>query len=508
MSARAWKDRLLSFLLAAEVVLSAALTVLAASDSSRVPLLAERARLAPPPPPGREPDLLAPARVWAHPGGGGYVVLGPQVPLFGLLWEALREAAAQAVDRSPLPEPVDPLRVETDPAVGFAGADLPAELPASAWAQFLVQGGPPGFGLVREMAGAWDTPVDRLVVTLGETPALYLVGPGRALRFPLLPRAGEVLEPLVRAAGEGGYPAYRPLPVAVPDSAGDPARPTAEGTAAGSGSGPRSPARSAGPAGPAGGPAEAPALQVPLAADPWVLVPAAAPFVLRRRYDVRRPDPAELLPRLFPDPSVVQEIQEADATVFTDGGRALRLYRSGALEYTAPRAEDARGPRDPARALAAVRAFATPRGLWPAGARLAQFRAGDAESRLTFSVPGPVLPTVSRSPLLEARVAGSTVVSFYRAPDLEVAEVGDEERLIPPDAALAAVRAAQAGPEPRLRAFGLYEWRTGEPAGATVPVWVADFGNGRRVWLDARTGEVVLWTGREPVRPSLSPSPW
>ncbi|BDG61819.1 hypothetical protein [Caldinitratiruptor microaerophilus] len=480
MSARVWKERLLSLLLAAEVALSVALTVLAASASARAPLLAERARVAPPPPPGSEPDLLAPTRVWAHAPGGSYAVLGPQVPLFDRLWEALREATARTLDRSPFPEPVDPLQVETDPAEGFAGADLPVELPASAWAQFLVQGGSPGLGFVRGVSDAWDTPVQRVAVTLGEAGAVYLVGSGGALRFPLGPRAGDVLEPLVQAAGAGSYPAYRPLPVTPP----------------------RSPARDAGRPGPGRAPEERSVGEVPLAADPWVLVPVEPPYLLRRRYEARRPDPADLLPRLFPDPSVVQEIQETDATVYTDGGRALRLYRSGALEYTAPRQEDARGPRDPARALEAVRAFATPRGLWPAGARLSSFSAGEEVTRLVFTIPGPVLPTVSRTPLLEARVAGGTVVSFFRAPELIVREVGDEEHLIGPEAALAAVRAALADPQPRLFAFGLHEWRTGDPVGATVPVWVADFGSGRQVWVDARTGEVVLWTGRGPGRSS------
>lgn len=457
-------ERLLNGLLGVQVLASVVLTGVLLYRPPLVFPPPEPPRLeAPqhPQPPAMATDLFRPLAVWVHPGGGRYMALAGMDPLFPLTWKQMRQSLVRAIGRAGPGEAVTALELAQAAAQPLVGADLPAALPAFAWARLWEAedtGMPPGREILPEGRAG---PVDRVVFTLSPPGGIYLIGARATVRLPLPGPEREELAQRVQGLDPQAYPALRLLTAAAP---ADPPRVGDQ---------------------PGGGERDE--------YSPWLLVPdgptsAASPLVLPQL-----PDPASLLARFFPDVSVVRQIREQEGSlVYTDGRRGLRLFSHGALEYIESRGGSEGVPPELPNALQLAQEFMAVRGLWPAGATLTGFSRSGAEARLTFAIRGPLLPRMSVRPLLDLRLAGDRVVYLYRAPDFTTVAAAGNDRLEAPEAALQQIRAARGGRRLRVRSVLLAHRVNASGLQVLTPVWWVGLQGGEVYMVDARNGQ-VLW---------------
>jgi len=149
---------------------------------------------------------------------------------------------------------------------------------------------------------------------------------------------------------------------------------------------------------------------------PGLLVQDVA-LVSRARVQVRKPvDSTERL-RFFPDISVVRQIEERDARIFTDGQRLLRLTNSGLLEY---RTADVPGVApDFPRALQSAREWIGSHGGWPTDLVLGWFAQELGKARLQFDyrLSGPI-PVETADGAIRIDMNADRVIQFRRYPDI------------------------------------------------------------------------------------------
>ena len=206
-----------------------------------------------------------------------------------------------------------------------------------------------------------------------------------------------------------------------------------------------------------------------------------------------------LVGRFFADPGVVRRIEERDgATIFTDGRSGLRVYPSGALEYSTPRPTGTRGSIEPDAALSVALSFLAGHGGVPPGmvlwecrpARLDEERAWTLEmgflvnGMLAVAPGGAAGMAVGEQGLYEYRTAAWTP---WREP-------GGSHRIMSAQDAL-----ARLGPHHsrRVRVLDVYLAYAGPPAaaGELRPVWIVRT-DGDRWAVDAVTGQVQVFGGR------------
>lgn len=473
---RRW-DWVWDALLALQVALGVALSGALLWRSPAAVQRSEGWRVAPAPAgPRMAPEVDGPLSLWVHAGGEKYLWAPPGQPLHSLIWARLRRALAAA--GAPLyaapggPGAAPPALV----------ADLPARLAAAQWLALWGWRSDAAGNVARTVQAAWtELPVDRIWVTLDPPGALVLQGPEGQVAFALSEAERLGLQALLQAALVDVHPDSRPLSQPLPAGTGP-------GQAAGAGDSAGGAREAGGKAGGAGGgaapaPGEGSAGTVAApGAGGLTLVPAQplAPLV---GVMPEHPDSHQvqaLVAQFFPDVTVVRQIQEQEATVYTDGHRALRLYQSGALEFNQPQDPGDMAPDLPG-AVRAVREFLGPRGLLPPGGVLTGFWQGGGEAHLTFTGRRVQLPLVGPRPWLEVRVAGSHVVYLYRAPDL----VLTRSRLLTlpaPEAAVAALQTALGRPV-AIRAMHLvHRWDGGSQL---LPTWRMELTTGGEYLLDA-----------------------
>lgn len=490
-----WREACLDALLVVQVAASLVLSGLLAYRFTPELPVTSRPQVVPVTPAQSVPraDLLQPVLIWAYTETGGYGGVTPGGPEYPVAWQRFREAIRLALATPERPAPVSSLELEAAEAQPAVGADLPLRLPAAELAGLWVRQEPAWLeGRLRP--DLWPaTPVDRLVIGLGEPGGLYLVGPAGALRLSLPQAARPGMEELAAGLTGPDKVPYRRL------------QPLAAGGDGPAGEGAPEPGQDGSGGGPVGGDAAAairdPGAPAPLRVGPWVLVPDGRPGQSRPVPAVRwRPagDPRGLLPLFFPDQTVVREVEElGGARIYTDGRRALRVYSTGALEYTEsqPREPAAAGPGLP-DAVAAVLEFAGSRSLWPAAGVLTGVEETRWRRRLFFGFYRDGLPVLGGRPLLEAIVAGGRVTYLYAAHTLEIGDTDRVVELVPPEAAVAAAHGSRhlAGEarSPAVVHRVHLAWRL-EPATLQrlVPVWVVTFREEGPVLVDAESGQVL-----------------
>ncbi|OTA42254.1 MAG: hypothetical protein A6D92_00555 [Symbiobacterium thermophilum] len=441
------REVLLDLLLAALVLTSVVLTVriwypepLFGDDDTTEPSL----QMQPVPIVREMPEIFRPERIVVARADGGRAELHAGSPTYSTSWQRIRKAltgldvrgGATLIDQVPR---------------GDAGAPslelfLPTALQVGQWADLL----------------QWQAPflrngsmlVDRVIVTLGERPAVYLSGPlGFELYLADLPedqRAALVAH--VERLDPTLFGPYRELVL-------DGLQVTA-----------------------------APGLMVP-DVKAW---PAAEVTVLM-------PDLWEEEARYFPDLSVVRQIDEQDARSLTDGRRLLRITGAGVLQYrTAEGSAPAASP-ELEQALEAAGQWVGSRGGWPQDVVLHRYERDAGVGRLAFEVhTGGRYPVQSLPGAMQVHVsAAARVVYFERTPT--VANVMFEEALlplVPPEDALA--HALPAAPllssEPVRAMYLTYLLRP--PAGAgepwtAEPTWVIQAGS-TEVYVNAVAREFPL----------------
>ncbi len=440
------REALLNLLLAVLVLTSVALSVriwypepLFGDADAAEPSLQQQ-----PVPAVREmPEIFRPERIAVVDAEGRRAELHAGSPTYSTVWQRIRTAltglsvqgGATLIDQAPRPG-------AAAPAVELY---LPTALQVSQWAGLLQWRAP----LLRN----GSLLVDRIIVTLGEQPAVYLTGPlGYDLYLTDLPEGPRsALAAHVERLDPALFGPYREL---VLDGLGVTA---------------------------------APGVVVPDVAE-W---PAAQVTVLL-------PDLREEEARYFPDLTVVRQIDEHDARSLTDGRRLLRITESGILQYRA--AEGSGKAAAPALedALAAAAEWVS-QGGWPQDVVLHRYVREAGVGRLAFEVhTGSKYPVQSLPGAMEVHVsAAERVVYFQRTPTVaNVTFGGDWLPLMSPEAALAhALPAAPALSTEPIRAMYLtYLLRppaaSGEPWTAE-PTWVIQAGS-VEVYVNAVAREYPL----------------
>ncbi|MDI3481082.1 MAG: hypothetical protein PWQ97_737 [Tepidanaerobacteraceae bacterium] len=127
-----------------------------------------------------------------------------------------------------------------------------------------------------------------------------------------------------------------------------------------------------------------------------------------------------LAAKFFDDFSVVRRIQETDgAIIYTDGQRALRIYRDGTVEYSFP------GVKAPKRnvsfydAVKTALDFIAAHGGWPQGGFLSSYDVSNQDSsgsiyKFKFGLRINGYPLAGDKEYMSVTVAGSDVKNFYR----------------------------------------------------------------------------------------------
>lgn len=448
-------------LLAAQVALSLVLTGLVMLSPLGAGLQAQTPEVHRPPAPSPViPDTFAPWQLWVGAGNGPYSVLTAGDPEYASLWRTVRAALQAALSLSPGTSAVTAEELAAAAGGRVVGGDLPVPLTVENWAW--------GWNAARRSADA--AVYDRVVVALDGDPAVYLLGPGGYRAFPLPGPERVYLGLELAGLPLQNYRTLRPL-------AGEPV-PVARSE----------PWRMFLPGGPVldlGDP------ETPLV-DPWVLVPAGRPYASVPILKAEEANAWAMVGRLFPDQSVVREVQERDgARIFLDGQRALRIYEQGAIEFTQPPPPDGRTP-DFASAVEVTAAFLAAHHLWYDQARLVNHQPFEGGYYLAYGTQGPQLPLVSRKPLLEVVVTGDRVTYLQRWPAYIAGTTPAPEPLLSAEAAIRAVPDHLLWGLVRVRGMRLAHLVSPAPAVVPTPVWVITLsGDGGPLLMDARTGVLI-----------------
>lgn len=206
-----------------------------------------------------------------------------------------------------------------------------------------------------------------------------------------------------------------------------------------------------------------------------------------------------LVGRFFADPGVVRRIEERDgATIFTDGRSGLRVYPSGALEYSTPRPADTRGSIEPDAALSVALSFLAGRGGVPPGMVLWECRPARLEEERAWTLEMGLLVNgmlaVAPGGALGMAVGGQGLYEYRAAAWTPWREPGGSHHIMSAQEALARLAAQHRG---RARVLDVYPaYAAALPAaGELRPVWIVRTDADR--WaVDAVTGQVQAFGGR------------
>ncbi|MCR4430326.1 MAG: two-component system activity regulator YycH [Tepidanaerobacteraceae bacterium] len=127
-----------------------------------------------------------------------------------------------------------------------------------------------------------------------------------------------------------------------------------------------------------------------------------------------------LASKFFDDFSVVRKIEETDgAVIYTDGQRALRIYRDGTLEYSFPGVKEQKRNVSFYDALKSALDFINSHGGWPQGGFLSSYDvlsqdAGANQYRFKFGLRINGYPLAGEKEYMSVTVVGSQVKNYYR----------------------------------------------------------------------------------------------
>lgn len=413
-------------------------------------------------------EALAPRRAVVHLAGRHTMLADPGQESFRAAVAAAAQALAAAARQGVTPAPAAPAELAALRQTG-TGYDLvlPAEMPAREWLAAW-SGEAAVRGLSRAGAAAEQARRISLFVTADGQAALFLESARGWVRVPA-GDAGPLRESLERMAGGG------------------------EGANLLTGRWTN--------------------LRVP--GD--IYVPAAPRFA-RPAVTWERLNADRLAGSFFPDPGVVRRVDGQDGTLLlTDGQQGLRIGADGSVRFDGPQV--ATGKQGKSSLLAAAReamAFVSSHGGWPRGARLLTLVPQQGGATLEFApayggfpvlgfrpaAPGEAGPAAASAPV-SVTASSPGAVSAYRRALPVVAGGRAVDAVLPAARALAAVDAAWPGlgggagvPGLVTDVYPAYLAGRAPDAGdaALRPVWVVELDGGRRVAVDAVTGQVAAGT--------------
>jgi regulatory protein YycH of two-component signal transduction system YycFG len=226
--------------------------------------------------------------------------------------------------------------------------------------------------------------------------------------------------------------------------------------------------------------------------QPGLTVQAIA-WVSQARVQIRKPSDSTEKLRFFPDTSVVRQIEEKDARIFTDGQRLLRLTTSGILEY---RTADAPGVAPGlSQALQPAQEWIGSHGGWPPDLVLGRFTQELGKAKLEFDHRASgILPVETADGAVQLDISADRITRFRRYPDITEIRF-DKERLLlikPEDAVRIAAQEVSLFLFETVRqmhlAYLLREGRDSDPIEWVLePSWVIKVGPAK-VYVPAELG--------------------
>jgi hypothetical protein len=206
-----------------------------------------------------------------------------------------------------------------------------------------------------------------------------------------------------------------------------------------------------------------------------------------------------ILGTFFVDVSLLRKIEERDgALIYSDGRRGVRIYPSGAVDYSQPLAG---GDVDPYAAVERAAVYAMQHGGLPGTAyvdRLSRQKNTGAGFRARFALRYDGVPLVGQRGIIEVLVGSKGPEAFLRNFRLPAGPAGDARPILPPRDAIAAISAARvnvlgAGDPGLVIGMELAYLVNGpeEPIEPLRPVWAVEFQNAGAVTVDAYSGAVA-----------------
>lgn len=240
-----------------------------------------------------------------------------------------------------------------------------------------------------------------------------------------------------------------------------------------------------------------------LAVDPGQYVPLELPPLAAVPVQPGQVIGAMIVQDFFTDLSVVRIIPERDrAVIYTDGHQGLRIYPSGASEYSAVLNSSPNDQIGWLPAVDRVREFVALHGGWPVGAHALLVQRSGAGYHFAFGARIGGWPVVGPVPPLEVVVEPAGVTRYLRNWRPLAAQAGSgsrgERSLLGAEEALRRLqgdwfRVFPAEEQRRVAGMRLvyYLPRPTVAAPALQPVWEITSAAGQRVYLDAGSGELL-----------------
>jgi len=415
-------------------------------------------------------QLVAPARIVVHTGGGSHVMFLPGFSGYEKVWEETWRETRRMLSELTYPEP----GAEGTAGPGEVGALrsgegfeflFPLSLPFDLWLdiwEVQTDGSPP------------EIVTDRLLLFAGDRPAVY-VKKGDAQKYLELelksfsPSLSAIMEEL----REARLPEYVSL-----------------------------------------GPAEG------IRVADGVYVPREPPYLAPLRVRIEAGDPDRIAVGFFGDLSVVRRIEERDgAVVYTDGRKALRVHPNGGTDFSASPPSSG-GEAEGVDALTVLRRavdFVTFHGGWPEQSYLAEvlfpplspIRQGGDGYSFSYSSRFTGYPLIGPDEPISATVRGGRVVRYRRLARVPIGAASAPQPTLPADKALKVLADRPGSPagtegfrveDMYLAYFAVETDGSGSREQVLRPVWVIEAPDDRTCYIDALTGEGWTWTGQGPRR--------
>lgn len=192
--------------------------------------------------------------------------------------------------------------------------------------------------------------------------------------------------------------------------------------------------------------------------------------------------------QFFPDFSATRKIEEKDgAVVYTDGNRGLRIYPSGALEYSRPLTGGLKAGFDFYEALKIAANFINTHGGWPQDVYLSGYKVAQNQRTtytFNFNIRIRGLPLLSNSEYLTVTVEENQVSRFFRNIVKENKVLYEVQPISPIQALDAAIAAFNLKEITSLKlSYLVFDYEM-------IPVWTVETRSGR-IFINAKNGMAV-----------------
>lgn len=202
------------------------------------------------------------------------------------------------------------------------------------------------------------------------------------------------------------------------------------------------------------------------------------------QWHLEQPDTGKIVQSFYVEPAIIRQIIETDGTIIhTDGAKALRVYPSGALEYTLAKYETGyTGEQLTAFELALE--FVGRHGGWLEGLVLSQVSlTNEGNLRLEYVTFGLGLPLYSNGGSLVVEVGGAAVVSYWRRIAIGSEEISHEAVVLPLSFLLG---------NPSAQITQLFSTMLGPITDLSLGYFLHNDGNTHPVWRIVREQQTII----------------